>query len=316
MPKNGTEFSRYATTFHEIIDGKKTKMTIFTRDLLKMGLIPDDKDTINDIFPTLTNDKGKSFIEEPKAGLLRKYYHGTNDLTNLLPQLETEFDQKFITRYSKELQDYDDSKLIEFAHSYQLIDDEDDEDDIDNVTKAIAELYVSIIKNVLNKKRAKPTISEDNHKSNNDSIVLSYTFTEGEKKAFVQLCNLIKNHLNDLKRRTLNIDEKQHKLKQLTDSDKDKILKSWVEYQIKSDEKKFDNISSEIKLLCSELIELIKPKQRIDRAFPKLISFANNIGNDEYRITNHNKFRYNLFALMISNFNTCIDNIIRIIDKL
>ena len=313
MTKNGTEFSRYATTFHEIIDGKKSKIAMFTKNLLKMGLVPDDKDTINDIFPTLTNDMGKSFIEESKAGLLRKYYNGKNGLTNLLPQLETEFDSEFIARYSEELQDYDDSKLIEFANSYQLI---VDEDDIDYVTEAIAELYVSIIKNVSTKKRSKTIISECNHKSNNDSLVLSYTFTEPEKQALVRLCELIQLALRRIKSQTDKICNKQHELKNLTDSKDDVVWKPHLELEIASCIKRYEKDFSKTEALCAELAEFLEPKQGMNEDFPILISFANKIGNDEYRITCSDEFKYNPFKLMVSNFNDCIERTLRAIDNL
>lgn len=313
MPKNGTEFSRYATTFHEIIDGKKSKIAMFTKNLLKMGLVSDDKDTINDIFPTLENDVGKSFIEEPKAGLLRKYYNGTNDLTNLLPQLETEFDSEFIARYSEELQDYDDSKLIEFANSYQLI---VDEDDIDYVTEAIAELYVSIIKNVSNKKREKTSNLEVNPKSDKDIIVLSYTFTEPEKQALVRLCELLQPALRRVKNQTDTIDKKRYELSKLTDTEEDKAWEPHLESEIASYIRNYDKDFSKIEELCSELVELLEPKQGMNEDFPILISFANNIGNDEYRITCSDKFKYNPFKLMISDFNDCIERTLRFIDKL
>jgi len=320
MSKNGTEFSRYATTFHEIIDGNKTAMAIFTKDLLKMGLALEDKDTIDVIFPTLTNDKDEAFIDPSKYSQLSKYYHGKNDLTKLLPRLETEFDSEFQERYSEELQDYDESKLIEFAHRYQL---SVDEDDIDDVSKTIAELYASILKNVSAKKRSKPIISEGNLKSDKNNIVLSYTFTEPEKQALVRLCDLIQSALRRLKSQTGELCNKQHELKNLTDSKEDENWIPHLKIKIKSLIKEYKQISSELESLCADLIELLTPKQGMEKDFPKLIMFARNIGNDEYRITcdeykikSSKEFKYNPFDLMISDFNACIERILRVIDKL
>ena len=313
MPKNGTEFSRYATTFHEIIDGNKTAMAIFTKDLLKMGLALEDKDTINVIFSTLTNEKDESFIDPSKYSQLSKYYHGKNDLTKLLYQLETEFDSEFIARYSEELQDYDDSKLIEFANSYQLI---VDEDDIDYVTEAIAELYVSIIKNVSNKKREKTSNLEVNPKSDKDIIVLSYTFTEPEKQALVRLCELIQPALRRVKNQTDTICNKQHELRKLTDSEKDEVWKPHLKSDIASSIKRYNNYFSKVEELCTDLVELLRPKLAMNECFPALLSFASNISNDEYKITCTDEFKYKPFMLMISDFNNCIDRILRVIDKL
>ena len=312
MPKNGTEFSRYATTFHEIIDGKKSKIAMFTKNLLKMGLVPDDKDTIDDIFPTLTNDMGKSFIEEPKAGLLRKYYNGTNDLTNLLSKLETEFDSEFIARYSEELQDYDDSKLIEFANSYQLI---VDEDDIDYVTEAIAELYVSIIKNVSTRKRSKPIISEGNLNLDKNSIVLSYTFTEPEKQALINICGLLKDTLKGIKSLSRTISDKQHELTKLNDSEKDNRWKKYLEAEISSYVKQFDKVFAKLEQLCADLCALLELKQDMDEEYPKLISFSNNISNSKYRLMCRDGYDYDVLWRLISQFDKSIDNVLSAADK-
>ena len=312
MPKNGTEFSRYATTFHEIIDGKKSKIAMFTKNLLKMGLVPDDKDTIDDTFPTLTNDMGKSFIEEPKAGLLRKYYNGTNDLTNLLSKLETEFDSEFIARYSEELQDYDDSKLIEFANSYQLI---ADEDDIDYVTEAIAELYVSIIKNVSTRKRSKPIISEGNLNLDKNSIVLSYTFTEPEKQALINICGLLKDTLKGIKSLSRTISDKQHELTKLNDSEKDNRWKKYLEAEISSYVKQFDKAFAKLEQLCADLCALLELKQDMDEEYPKLISFSNNISNNKYRLMCRDGYDYDALWRLISQIDKSIDNVLSTIDK-
>ena len=150
MPKNGTEFSRYATAFHEILDGYMTKQTLFTKDLIKMGLTPEDIDTIDNMFPTLTNEKGISFFEASKYSQLNKYYHGINDLTQLLPKLETEFDSDFNERYCDELQDYDESRIMAFARVLNI---DVNEDAIDIVSEAIANYYSSIVIGSATKKK-------------------------------------------------------------------------------------------------------------------------------------------------------------------
>lgn len=313
MPKNGTEFSRYATAFHEILDGYMTKQTLFTKDLIKMGLTPEDIDTIDNMFPTLTNEKGISFFEASKYSQLNKYYHGINDLTQLLPKLETEFDSEFQERYSEELQDYDDSKLIEFAKKLEL---DINEDDSDIVSEAIAGYYTSIVIGSAIKKKTKSKTSKDSTKTGSNSIALSYTITETEKKALVRLCELIKPALRKLKQQTYIISEKKHELKKLTTSEADERWKPHLEFEIRSSEKRFNEEFAILKKLCTDLVILLKPKTDMDTEFPKLISFANNIGNDEYKITCPGEFKYNPFKLMISNFNDCIERALRVIDKL
>ena len=138
MAKNGTEFSKYAQAFRKIIDGEKTNIDIFTKDLLKMGLTDNDKAYIDGEFPTFKDDKGVRHITDNKGDTLRKYYGGTNDLSKLIPNLETEFDAEFQKRYCEELQDYEESRIIEFAHSLHLA---VETNDIDEILKAIAEYY-------------------------------------------------------------------------------------------------------------------------------------------------------------------------------
>ena len=313
MAKNGTEFSKYAQAFREVIDGNKTDIDILTKELLKMGLTVNDKNYINEEYPEYIDDNGERHIAGNKGDTLRKYFGGTNDLSRLIPKLETEFDSEFQERYCEELQDYDDSKLIEFAHRYQL---NITEDDIDSVTEAIAELYASILKNVSTKKRSKPIVSEGNLKSDKNSIVLSYTFTEPEKQALIRLCELIQLALRRIKNQTDTIDKKRHELSKLTDTEEDKAWEPHIESEIASYIRNYDKDFSKIEELCSELVELLEPKQGMNEDFPILISFANKIGNEEYKITCSDKFKYNPFKLMISDFNASIERTLRFIDKL
>ncbi len=313
MAKNGTEFSKYAQAFREVIDGNKTDIDILTKELLKMGLTVNDKNYINEEYPEYIDDNGERHIAGNKGDTLRKYFGGTNDLSRLIPKLETEFDSEFQERYCEELQDFDDSKLIEFAHRYQL---NITEDDIDSVTEAIAELYASILKNVSTKKRSKPIVSEGNLKSDKNSIVLSYTFTEPEKQALVRLCELLQPALRRVKNQTDKLCNKQYELKNLTDSEEDKAWKPHIKSEIASCIKRYEKDFSKTEALCAELAEFLELKQGINEDFHILISFANNIGNDEYRITCSDKFKYNPFKLMISDFNACIERMLRFIDKL
>ena len=313
MAKNGTEFSKYAQAFREVIDGNNTDIDILTKELLKMGLTVNDKNYINEEYPEYIDDNGERHIAGNKGDTLRKYFGGTNDLSRLIPKLETAFDSEFQERYCEELQDYDDSKLIEFAHRYQL---NITEDDIDSVTEAIAELYASILKNVSTKKRSKPIVSEGNLKSDKNSIVLSYTFTEPEKQALIRLCELIQLALRRIKNQTDTIDKKRHELSKLTDTEEDKAWEPHIESEIASYIRNYDKDFSKIEELCSELVELLEPKQGMNEDFPILISFANKIGNEEYKITCSDKFKYNPFKLMISDFNASIERTLRFIDKL
>lgn len=197
MAKKETEFSKFAQAFREIIDGNKTYKTILTKDLLKMGLTNLDKDYINTKYPTYTDNIGKRHIKDNKGSGLLKYFEGANDLSNLIPDLETEFDEEFRERYCEELQDYNESKIIEFA---QVLKIDVHENDIDIVSEAIAEYYASIVIGSATKKSRKPKIIEE--KSNNtrksNDIIQKYTLSPEEKNAILVICEQIDKDLQSL----------------------------------------------------------------------------------------------------------------------
>jgi len=313
MTKKETEFSKYAQAFFEIIDGAKSRKALFVKDLLKIGLTDEDKDYLDDTFPSVTTSKGKKSIEKDKADQLRKYLRGDNDISDIVCQLETEFDEEFRERYCEELQDYDDARIMAFA---QVLNIDVSEDDIDIVTEAIAEYYSSIVIGSAIKKSRKGKKDKDEPILDRSKVLLSYTLEESEKKALVKLCELIKTDLRRVKQQTDKICDKKHELNNLTTSEANERWKPHLESDIRSSEKRLNEAFTKLEKLCTDLVNLLKPKTDMDAAFPKLISFANNIGNDEYKITCHGKFEYKTFNLMVSNFNECIERTLRAIDRL
>lgn len=313
MAKNGTEFSKYTQAFREVIDGNKTDIDILTKELLKMGLTVNDKNYINEEYPEYIDDNGERHIAGNKGDTLRKYFGGTNDLSRLIPKLETEFDSDFHERYCDELQDYEESRIIEFAKKLELA---TNEDDINIVSEAIADYYSSLIKRAATKKGTRIKSSKDTPKTDGNNIILSYTITETEKKALVKLCELIKTDLRRVKQQTDKICDKKHELNNLTTSEANERWKPHLESDIRSSEKRFNEAFTKLEKLCTDLVNLLNPKTDINAEFPKLISFANNIGNDEYKITCPGKFKHKTFNLMVSNFNECIERTLRAIDNL
>lgn len=313
MTKKETEFSKYAQAFFEIIDGAKSRKALFVKDLLKIGLTDEDKDYLDDTFPSVTTSKGKKSIEKDKADQLRKYLRGDNDISDIVSQLETEFDLEFQQRYSEELQDYEESRIIEFAKKLEL---DINEDDIDIVPEAIAEYYSSIVIGSAIKKSRKGKKDKDEPILDRSKVLLSYTLEESEKKALVKLCELIKTDLRRVKQQSDKICDKKHELNNLTTSEANERWKPHLESEIRSSEKRFNEAFTKLEKLCTDLVNLLKPKAEMDAEFTKLISFANNIGNDEYKITCPGKFKYKTFNLMVSNFNECIERTLRAIDRL
>lgn len=313
MAKKETEFSKFAQAFREIIDGNKTDIDILTKELLKMGLTVNDKIYINKEYPEYIDEKGERHIEGNKGDTLRKYYGGTNGLSKLISKLETEFDEEFQKRYCDELQDYDESRIMAFA---QVLNIDVNEDDIDIVSEAIAEYYSSIVIGSAIKKSRKGKKDKDEPESDRHKILLSYTLEESEKKALVKLCELIKKAFNDLKDQTDKICNKQHELKNLTDSTEDQQWKTYLVYDIDSLKKHFDETYLELEKLCADVVLLLKTKKGIHESLGTIISIASNIHSDEYKITCTNKFKYTKFSNIVKRFNDSYGLMLRDIDKL
>lgn len=313
MTKKETEFSKYAQAFFEIIVGAKIGKAIFVKDLLKMGLADEDKDYIDDIFPSVTTSKGKKSIEKDKADQLRKYLRGDNDIRDIVSQLETEFDEEFRERYCEELQDYDDSRIMAFA---QVLNIDVSEDDIDIVSEAIAEYYSSIVIESAIKKSRKDKKDKDEPILDRSKVLLSYTLEESEKKALVKLCELIKTDLRRVKQQTDKICDKQHELKNLTDSAENQRWKSYLLCDINSLKERFDEGYPKLEQLCADLVELMKTKKGIHNSLDTIISIASNIHSEEYKITCPDKFNYRMFSNMVTSFNDSYNHLLRDIDKL
>ncbi len=304
------DFSMYASTFYEIICGKKNNKAEFVKELLKTGQTSNGKKIIEEMFPTITTSKGKTIIKKNKADQLRKYLRGDNGIGDIACELEANFDEEL---YSKELQDYEDSRLLKFAQRFNL---DADTNETDEISEAIAELYFSIIEASATKKGTKSKKSNVKPKSNGNSISLSYTITETEKAALINLCKLIRMSLRDLEKESETISKKHHELKNLTDSEADKRWKPHLEYDIRSHVKHFEETYPKIEKLCIDLNELLDSKKDIDPSVATLISVANNIKNVEYRSIYLDKYDYRTFWRMISQFNDKIDRVLRVIDKL
>lgn len=313
MAKNGTEFSKYAQVFFEIIDGAKSRKALFVKDLLKIGLTDEDRDYLDDTFPSVTTSKGKKSIEKDKADQLRKYLRGDNDISDIVSQLETEFDSDFHERYCDELQDYDESRIMTFARVLNI---GVNEDDIDIVSEAIANYYSSIVIGSATKKSRKGKKDKDEPESDRHKILLSYTLEESEKKALVKLCELIKTDLRRVKQQTDKISDKQHELKNLTDSAEDQSYKPYLVCVIDSLKESFDEDYPKLEQLCADLVKLMKTKKGIHNSLDTIISIASNIHSEEYKITCPDKFNYRMFSNMVTCFNDSYNHLLRDIDKL
>lgn len=153
-------FAKYAQLFFTILEGGKGNKTFFAKMLLNMGQSDNGKAIIEQEFPKETTPKGNIRIKPNKDSNLRKYLLDKEDgksgkgISNIAPDLEAYFDKK---QYVEDLEQYENSKLKEFAKALQL------EVNFNNpkaVKQAIADCYYSIIK------KACKTWDHNNEESN------------------------------------------------------------------------------------------------------------------------------------------------------
>lgn len=326
MSETEVTFSEYAMAFYKIIYDSTPQKDIFMKEFLKIGLNDNERRIINSIFPTITNDKGKRIIKKNKDDRLRKYLRGGTGIGDLVNELGWNLDSEFKRSYSRELRDFDESKLIKFANEFELdfdeykyeYEDEDEyeyEDSISQVSEAIAELYVSILKAEA-KKRTKAAKSKVNLKTNKNNIVGSYTLTTSEKQALINICKQIKAGLKPLKSLATKISNKSHELKNLTNSAANKRWKEYLQVEIESSVKQFGASYSMLERFCSDLSAFLKPRTNMAEGFPELMSYADNISDEQYKSINSDDFDFSALLNMISKFNDKIDKILPVIDKL
>lgn len=316
MAKNDTEFSKYAQAFHEVIDCNKTDIDFFTKDLLKMGLTDNDKELIDEMYPTTINKKGELSIADNKGGTLRKYYNGERYIRRLISKLETEFDPKvdtkFKQRYSEELQDYEESRIIEFAKKLEL---DIKEDDINKVSEAIADHYSStVINEAATKKGRTSKKSKDNPKSEEQNIAFSYTITDEEKKIVYNICTAIQANLRQLQSQFKYICSKQHELGELTDSELDKRRKPYLEGFIESKTNEFNETYSDLVSQCLELNTILAPKEKMNKSFAKLISITSFFSSDEYKEMSIDRFADAHVQVKVYDLRTYIEYSLKEID--
>lgn len=308
MAKNETEFSKYAISFFEIIEGGKGRKAKFVKMLLNMGLSANGKKIIDELFPTETTSKGNTIIKKEASDRLRIYFRGRNDISEIADEVYAALDHNNYGAYIEALEDYEDLKLIKFAQALEL---DTDIKDINKVRYDIAAYYYSIIEKASTKNYSEPGKTNDCK-----DVVFSYTLEEPEKKALVKLCELTNETLCDLKNQTDKISDKQHELKNLADSAENQRWKSYLLYDIDSLKERFDEGYPKLEQLCADLVELMKTKKSIHNSLDTIISIASNIHSEEYKITCPNKFKYTKFSNIVTSFNDSYNHLLRDIDKL
>lgn len=305
MAETVITFAEYAGLFYKIIEGEKGNKAKFVKMLLKMGQSNNGVTIIDKLFPEETNSKGNKVIVRLQADRLRKYLRGDNGIGEIADNLAANYDKKL---YIEELEQYETSRLQEFAKSLKL---DTNLKNIKVVRKAIAACYYSILETASTKQGSHSKMSKISSKSNEDDLICSYTFTDTEKKALRNVLDAIAVELHEVEHLTKTIDATQGKLTQHSTA-----MKRYYKDEIELLVNRFNEAYNRIEKLCANMVELLEPKKDMNKAFSNLISIASNIRIDKYKCMEPAKYNYMDFWIMISEFKRKITDALRVVEKL
>ncbi|HOO07898.1 MAG TPA: hypothetical protein PLH83_15650 [Ruminococcus sp.] len=310
MSKSGTTFSEYATEFFEVIEGGKGNRAQFVKSLLKMGQSENGKELLDSLFPLVTTEKGQRVIDKRQSDRLRKYLRGENDITEITGDLEAGFDRN---RFIEELKDYEEAKLLKFAHSLHLA---EDTNELDDVLNAIAEKYYIIISGASARKRKWANDSKGDRTADLNCTLRSYTLTDAEKRGLKNLCISIKGAWEELRFQEDKICRNRRELSRLTTSEKNSPWKRYLGFELDSAVNSYDQAFTRLKALCADLIGILTPKRKVNIIFEEIISLAQTVKSEGFDIKYPDEPESNNFYSMISRLSSYIDRLLRVIDKL
>ena len=310
MSKSGTTFSEYATEFFEVIEGGKGNRAQFVKSLLKMGQSENGKELLDSLFPSVTTEKGQRVIDKRQSDRLRKYLRGENDITEITGDLEAGFDRD---RFIEELKDYEEAKLLKFAHSLHLAEDTNEHDDVLN---AIAEKYYNIISGASARKRKWANDSKGDRTADLYNTLHSYALTDAEKRGLHNLCISIKGAWEELRFQEDKICRNRRELSRLTTSEKNSPWKRYLGFELDSAVNSYDQAFIRLKELCSDLFELIAPKKALNHCFDETLSIVKEISSEGCGITYPDEPEFSNFNSTMSRLSSCIDRLLRVMDKL
>ena len=152
--------------------------------------------------------------------------------------------------------------------------------------------------------------------TNDVSIYSRYMFSEREKKLLVILFKQAKRALNDLEREVKTICEKQHELKNLTDSEESKQWKHYLEAGINSSVQLYDKAYPEFEKTCSDIKLLLEPKGQQHSGIKDILSIINNFSSEQYKQISPDTDDYAVFYKMRRSFILNIDKLLKDLDKM
>ncbi|MBR3044904.1 MAG: hypothetical protein IKH27_11025 [Oscillospiraceae bacterium] len=137
---------------------------------------------------------------------------------------------------------------------------------------------------------------------NKSDIALSYTITDDEKRAVMNICEIIKRSLESIKQKTEVIDRKQHELASISEDTSQQRWKEYLEYELKALHKAVKELYSKLDKYCADLTELLLNKQHLHPSFKAIYEIASQIGDEKLKSTCPATFSYSALALVITNF--------------
>lgn len=137
---------------------------------------------------------------------------------------------------------------------------------------------------------------------NKSDIAAVYTISDDEKRAILNLCELINRTLQSTKQKTEAIDRKQHELEGVSADKSQQRWKEYLECDLKALKESFSKLYSELAHYCADLSILLESKQRVHPSFKAVYEIASQIDDEKYKITCPDSFRYSALVLAITNF--------------
>lgn len=191
----------------------------------------------------------------------------------------------------------------------------------DNMSIVLAEKFYKIIKDACDKDTAtanKNIIeqSESNVICKNNINTTSYSITESEKNEIKNICRLIDSALSNVRWYTNEISRKQLEIKNLTDSEVDQKFKKYLESDVDSLKKSFNDNYTELERICSDYVRLYSAKKHLHVCLKKIYDIANGISDNKYKITCPDDFENSALSLVISDFKQNHELLLRHIENL
>lgn len=134
------------------------------------------------------------------------------------------------------------------------------------------------------------------------SIVSSYTISDEEKTAILNLCGLISGTLQDIKHKIEAIDRKDHELRGLSENETNRRWKAYLEFELNTIKNDLKKQYSELKKYCSDASKLLENRQHLHQSFKAIYDIATQIYKGEYKEICPETFHYSALSALVSSY--------------